>query len=303
MAGLQRRILAIVGETEQLAGGVLEIGLPAQVAHGEEAGDRSSRAAPLRTERGQLAEIGSLARTIRNAAVQAEAERSLEVVAWQATYLLLTSRTHPNRLRQPLPQVAAHAQATPVLFQPILRQPGHHLLFLARPGADTIIVDKPRLGILTLFAVRKLAPREPRAPAARCAGPAHAVILLAALPAENQRQQYPIPVPWHELLPLHGKVTLLLRLQRGIDGITATDELVQAEGEGWLLALGIAHAAVAGKQALAHRDGAPLRRDTGGLVQGLGGTVRPANTARRGPDQPPAARLRLYTEGALDPPR
>ena len=40
VAGLQRGILAIVGEAEQLAGGVLEIGVPAQAAHGEEAGDR-----------------------------------------------------------------------------------------------------------------------------------------------------------------------------------------------------------------------------------------------------------------------
>ena len=61
--------------------------------------------------------------------------------------------------------------------------------------------------------------------------PADPVVLLAALAAEHQRQQHSLPVAGDELLPLEREVPLGLGLQRRVDGIAATDELVQSEGE------------------------------------------------------------------------
>src|ERR1035441_7672268 len=68
---------------------------------------------------------------------------------------------------------------------------------------------------------------------------------LSALTAEHQRQEDLLPIAWHELLAIQRKVSLVLRFQRGIDGVTAADELVEPKGEsrkpgGWISFAGVA---------------------------------------------------------------
>ncbi len=60
---------------------------------------------------------------------------------------------------------------------------------------------------------------------------AHAVILLAALAAKDQRQEDPLAISRHNLLALQRQVARWF--ERGVDGIALADKLVQAEGKRW----------------------------------------------------------------------
>jgi len=60
---------------------------------------------------------------------------------------------------------------------------------------------------------------------------AYAVVLLAAFATENERQEDTTAVARHKLLSVDRQVALRLRVQGSIDGVTAADKLMQAEGE------------------------------------------------------------------------
>src|SRR5205814_2267480 len=128
-----------------------------------------------------------------------------------------------------------------------------------------------------------------------------AVILVAALPAENQRQKYPLPVARHELLPLECQVAVGLALQGGINRIAARDKLVEPEGERRTVGAGVALAAVTALELFLDRLGAAVNGCAREARKFSGGTVRTGNASWPHAHQPVAARLRLHAKGALDP--
>jgi hypothetical protein len=67
---------------------------------------------------------------------------------------------------------------------------------------------------------------------------------LPALAAKNQGQEDFLPITWHELLPIQRQVSLVLRLQGGIDRVAAADKLVEPKREGWKSGCRIAFAGV-----------------------------------------------------------
>src|SRR5262249_16041193 len=73
MACLQRGILPIIRKTQELGRNIL-LRHFTQMANGRQTEDRLRRAAPLRTEHRQLAEILTLARVVGDTSMQAEAE-------------------------------------------------------------------------------------------------------------------------------------------------------------------------------------------------------------------------------------
>ena len=74
VAGLQRSVLAVVGEAEELACIGEEILVGSQAAQGGEREKRGCRAPPLRAEGRELGEIGPLASPVAHAAGEAEEE-------------------------------------------------------------------------------------------------------------------------------------------------------------------------------------------------------------------------------------
>jgi hypothetical protein len=104
------------------------------------------------------------------------------------------------------------------------------------------------------------------------------------------------------VLPLDAAEAPFLRLQGGVDGVAAADELVQAEGEGRKAALGVL-AGVASQQRLLQRGGAAWLLDTGELTQLAGRPLLPEDAARLGPDQATTSGLAPHAQAALDPAR
>jgi hypothetical protein len=130
----------------------------------------------------------------------------------------------------------------------------------------------------------------------------HRVVVLAALPAEGQREQHTAAVARHVVLPLDGDEAPAFGLQGGVDGVAAADELVDAKGEGELARLGVT-AGVAGEQARLQRLDTAFGRRPRPLAQFAGGPALAGEAARFGAHQPAALRLGADAEGALDPDR
>ena len=79
--------------------------------------------------------------------------------------------------------------------------------------------------------VRELARGEDTLPRLWAAADTHAVILLTAFAAEDERQQDATAVARDELLFVDGEIPFGFRLQGGIHRVATTDELMQAKGE------------------------------------------------------------------------
>jgi hypothetical protein len=60
---------------------------------------------------------------------------------------------------------------------------------------------------------------------------AYDVVVLAARPAEREREQRAVAVAGHEPLPVERQVPGHRRLRRGVDGVATAQELVQTERE------------------------------------------------------------------------
>jgi hypothetical protein len=65
------------------------------------------------------------------------------------------------------------------------------------------------------------------------------VVLLAALSAEDQREEHARPIARNELLRLDRHVPRVLGLEGGVDRVTAPEELVHAEREDREAGLGV----------------------------------------------------------------
>jgi hypothetical protein len=132
VAGLQRGVLAVVGEAEDLAPGLLHPVDPAQVVEGAEAEDVGRGAAAARPEAGELGEVRAQPGPVGDAAGEAEAERRRE-----------ERRLDPGRVADPGAVDADRGRQVPALrfadrarvrVEPVGRHPVEDALVLAGPG-------------------------------------------------------------------------------------------------------------------------------------------------------------------------
>lgn len=103
-----------------------------------------------------------------------------------------------------------------------------------------------------------------------------------------------------ELLGLGRDVADVLRLEGGVDGLAAAEELVEAEGEGWEARLRVLDL-VAGEEVLLDRFEAAIVGKAGDLSELLGDAVRAGNRLGLGADEPAGARLLGEAERRLEP--
>src|SRR5437588_3356390 len=127
---------------------------------------------------------------------------------------------YEHRKWQIIAAIAPHAHSHAVFFEPLVRQPFLELVLVKGPGILLAIVQESRLPIAIELIVQFARDELPILQA-------HAVILLAALPAKDQRQKDALAISRHKLLTLQRQVSLWF--ERSIDGIAFADKLVQAE--------------------------------------------------------------------------
>jgi hypothetical protein len=118
-----------------------------------------------------------------------------------------------------------------MLFEPILGDALLNLIDVGGPGFFRVEIQVAWFVILLRSALGEVA-RFKEADPTLALALANAVVVLAALPAENHREEdFTGFGPRDEPLPVDRKITALLITERRIDGVAATDELVEPEGE------------------------------------------------------------------------
>src|SRR6202011_6042703 len=126
--------------------------------------------------------------------------------------------------------IAPHAHSRAVFFEPLVRQPFLECVLVKGPGILLAIVQESRSPVAIELVVQFARDELPILQA-------HAVILLAALAAKDQRQKDALAISRHKLLALQRQMALWF--ERGVDGIALADKLVQAEGERRQAGLGV----------------------------------------------------------------
>ena len=198
--------------------------------------------------------------------------------------------------------VAAGGPEGAVVVQPVLGQPLACRFGVVGPGVVGADVEEPG-GVARLVVAVPVAqiPTLQLRPGGRRHSLDH-VVVLAALPAERQREIHPAPVrvPGHEALLLQGHGPHPGRLGGGPGGVAPAQELVQPEGEhrhpgGGVLDL------LAGHQLGPNRLGARLFIEPGLLRQAAGSAAGAFHGQRLGPFQ--ALVGFGHPEGGLDPRR
>ena len=201
MPGLERGVLAVVDEREQLAGLVVEVAFPGAQRPDDARGDqRHRRAAALRRQLGQLGEVAAAGLLIGGAAAQAEPERARHIrrVGALPGPGLAAGDVHPNRLGQQLHPGRIHCLAAHrVVRQPGVRQSAldQDLLQRRRPGL-VVADEEVAAGLVAAAGVVIPASRIPAAAFGVAAGDGQ--VFLAAFAAERCRHQDPLRAP---LLP------------------------------------------------------------------------------------------------------
>src|SRR5712692_6328694 len=146
MPGLQRRVLAVVDEREQLARLVIEVAFPGAQGPDDAGSDqRHRRAAALRRQLGQLGEIAASGLLVRGTAAQAEPERAGHVgrvgaLVWP--YLAARDVDVNSLWQQLLPGRIHYQAALRVVGQPGVRQPALDLNLLKRGWPRLVITDE-----------------------------------------------------------------------------------------------------------------------------------------------------------------
>ena len=328
VGGLQRGVLAVVGERQQLAGlGAQRPRLPEAPDGGQRHDGGGGGPAPG-AQLGQPAEVGAPGVGVRHPAVEAEPERGRDPVSRDrgpepAAEARTRTRGPAGRLfagvlavefggpaQRPVGPdcpggghlVAAGGPEGAVVVQPVLGQPLACFLGVVGPGVVGADVKEPG-GVARLVVAVPVAqiPTLQLRPGGRRHSLDH-VVVLAALPAERQREIRPAPVrvPGHEALLLQGHGPHPGRLGGGPGGVAPAQELVQAEREhrhpgGGVLDL------LAGHQLGPDRLGARLLIEPGLFRQAAGSAVGAFHGQRLGPLQAPVGVG--HPEGGLDPRR
>ena len=193
MAGLQRCVLAIVREAEELAGLGLEVAVALQLDERPDRQDRRRRAAIVHAERRQLGAFGALALRVGHPARGLKAEQ--EVPADQRRRAALpfgheaSRRIHEDRLGHVPAKVGSDAIRTRRRgFLHERRQPLEQRCPVApRPRCGFRKVEIGIAAAVVVFFATIFAGQEPRS--AVVAGQLHAVVGRAALAAEDQRKE------------------------------------------------------------------------------------------------------------------
>ena len=232
MAGLERGVLPVVGEAEQLPRLWLERFILAQRAQRREAEHRRRRTASLGGEHGQFAVVRFLTTGIGHRAVETKCKGRLDKLVDASARGFLPAGVDSRRYA-----AAGHGwpfspgerrlrfRADP---QAVARSwPGDHPL--ARDShaavqkaclfitfADLVGESTHSIGDFCGLAVRVAK---------------DGVVFLSAFPTEGDWQQNPAAVTGHVLLSLRRHMPNVRAFQRCIDRVAAADELVQAKSE------------------------------------------------------------------------
>jgi hypothetical protein len=112
-----------------------------------------------------------------------------------------------------------------VLFDPVFRHFFELIFFVIWPGVAG--TEKQVAGFFVLFlgALMKDTRLEELQVSSRILAAVDRIIFLTALAAEGEGQKDAAAVIGNELLPFNGQVAFGLRVERGVDGVTAADEL------------------------------------------------------------------------------
>ncbi len=299
VSGLERGVLAVVGEAQQLAGLGRQRGVGPQAAHGREAEHGGGGAAAFGAKRGQLGEVGLALATVGHPAEQAEAERGRDPPGQDAALVELAATAHRHGFGEVFGVAALDPRAVCRLLQPVLREAIDDLVRVVGPRIGGAEVEEARrrrgLGLMVAEPAR-----DHTAHPGAIEDPSGGVVLLSAVTTERQRQQHDVAMPGDEALPVEGEVASLLGLQRGEDGVAFADELVKAEGKGGETGLGVA-GVVAGHELRPDDLGGGLDVDARELGQLGRSAVETGHRSGRYSYQPSVELL--DAEGLLDPAR
>ena len=137
----------------------------------------------------------------------------------------------------------------------------------------------------------------------RMGGAAHAIVFLAALTTEHERQQYATPVSRNELLAVDANIACIFRFQRRIDGITAANKLVQTKGKGMKALLWRRFTGIARQEAFLDDGKTAWLWYAGELAECRRRAIPSRNTARTRAHQTITLLFRLYAESRFNPHR
>lgn len=153
MAGLKRRVLAVVDEAQQLAGfvGELEFRHVLEEAQRGQHQDRRRTAAALGGQRPDTREVIATESAIAGAAAQAEADRLLHPPHGEAIRILLAVRRHAQGLGKLGAHAALDHQDAVLVLEEIVRDPSGLSRLIFGPlaeievtfGADGVVSDVP----------------------------------------------------------------------------------------------------------------------------------------------------------------
>ncbi len=240
MPGLQRGVLAVVDEREQLAGSLVEVAFPGTQRPDDTRSDqRHGRAAALRGQLSQLREVVAAGLLIGRAAAQAEPERARHIgrVGAFPGPCLPARDVHLHRLGQQFhPGRIYRLPGHRVIRQPRIRQPtlDQHLLQRRRPRL-VIADEQVAARLVSAAGIVIPAGRIPASAFGIAAG--HGQVVLAALAAERGRHQDPlrrtrvaVRARRRDLISA-GDVPGRRRLQRHVHVVALGQELMQPERE------------------------------------------------------------------------
>ena len=200
--------MAIVGETQQLAGFALQAFIPAQGPQGGQAQNGSGRAPPLRGKGGQFSKIRATAAAVGYPTIETEPERRLDELVFGSLGIFLAQGVEADEGRQPGSLAALHYADIVLPLQPVFRQPLNHVGHILGPGLVRVCVEEASFIVLLAALIGQLAWDEGCALGVGVRSFAHHVVRLPTLPAEGHRQEYPIAISRHKLLPLGGDMPI-----------------------------------------------------------------------------------------------
>lgn len=190
-----------------------------------------------------------------------------------------------------------------MLFQPIVRQQLDEFLQpIARPRSVLAEMQVTGDRLFRADAISEVAWDISDESSLRVLDLSHTVILLPALAAEHERQKHLLPLTIRDKLLIgQREMAVGFRFDGCVNGIAATDELVQPKRKRRTVRLRITLASEAGLQCLANRFGAPVNVGTGDGTEFCRSTIIPTDPSRRDSLETAAIRIHLDAKRAFNP--